>query len=94
MQIQFQPLGDRVVIKLDAQDEKVGNIIAPVMTQKKEKPRSGEVLKCGPDVPDGAGLVGKKVVFSKYAGTELLIEGMECLIVRHSATRSEIIGVL
>ncbi len=83
-----QPLADRVLIKrIEEEEQKVGGIIIP--DTAKEKPQKGEVVAVGPGRLDESGKrmpmevkPGDKVIFSKYAGTEVKIEGEEYLIMR------------
>ena len=91
----LRPLGDRVIIKVLESEEKTSSgIVLP--DKAKEKPQEGEVKAVGPGriLDDGSKApmdvkVGNKVVFSKYAGTEIKIDGEELLIVRHD----DILGV-
>ncbi|HHZ04184.1 MULTISPECIES: co-chaperone GroES [Acetomicrobium] len=84
--MQLKPLGDRVVIKVLSQEEKTkGGIVLP--DTAKEKPQEGEVVAVGSGrvLENGQKLplevkVGERVIFSKYAGTEVKIEGEEYLI--------------
>jgi chaperonin GroES len=86
MKLQLKPLGDRVVVrKLDAEEKTAGGIVLP--DTAKEKPQQGEVLAVGPGKFDDKGVrqpmevkVGDKVLFAKYSGTEVKIEGIEYLI--------------
>ena len=84
-----KPLFDRVVIKnLEAEETSKGGII--LASSAKEKPQTAEVLAVGPGgVVDGKEVtmqveVGQKVIYSKYAGTEVKIDGQELIIVRQS----------
>ncbi len=95
--MKIRPLYDRVVVKrLEEDDEKTeGGIIIP--DSAKEKPQKGEVLAAGKGkrLEDGKLVpldvkVGDKVLFGKYSGNEVKIEGEECLIMRED----EILGVL
>lgn len=91
----LKPLGDRVIIKVLEEEEKTSSgIVLP--DQAKEKPQEGEVMAVGPGrvLDDGKRLemdvkVGDKVVYSKYAGTEMKIKGEEYLILR----QDDILGV-
>ncbi|MBZ4654431.1 MAG: chaperonin Cpn10 [Peptococcaceae bacterium] len=82
----IKPLGDRVVIKTLAQEEKTkSGIVLP--DTAKEKPQQGEVLAVGTGktLENGQKVplevkVGDKVIFSKYAGTEIKIDGQEVMI--------------
>ena len=82
----LKPLADRVVVKkLDAEDKTAGGIVLP--DTAKEKPQQGEVLAVGPGKFDEKGSrtpmevkVGDKVLFAKYSGTEVKIDGTEYLI--------------
>ena len=83
------PLGDRVVLKqLEAEETTKSGIVLP--GKDKEKPQQAEVLAVGPGgVVDGKEIamqvkVGDKVIFSKYAGTEVKLEEEEYLIVKQN----------
>jgi chaperonin GroES len=84
--LQLKPLADRVVVKkLDAEEKTAGGIVLP--DSAKEKPQQGEILAVGPGRTDDKGArvamevkVGDKVLFAKYTGTEVKIEGIEYLI--------------
>jgi chaperonin GroES len=94
--MKFRPLHDRVVVKrIDAEEKTVGGIIIP--DTAKEKPSQGEVIAVGPGGRDEAGKlipidikVGDCVLFSKWSGTEVKIDGEELLIMNES----DIMGVL
>jgi chaperonin GroES len=94
--MKFRPLHDRVVVKrIDAEDKTVGGIIIP--DTAKEKPQEGEVIAVGPGGRDEAGKlipldvqVGDRVLFGKWSGTEVKIEGAELLIMKES----DIMGIL
>ena len=94
--MKIKPLGDRVVIKPAPQEEKTkGGIILP--DTAKEKPVVGEVIAAGPGrrLDDGKMItldlkVGDKVLYGKYSGTEVTLEGREYLIMRES----DIFGVV
>ena len=85
----MKPLGDRVVIKnLEAEETTKGGII--LTTAAKEKPVMAEVVAVGPGGNvDGKEItmqvtVGQKVIYSKYAGTEIKLDGQEYIILRQS----------
>ena len=85
----MKPLGDRVVIKnLEAEETTRGGII--LTTSAKEKPVMAEVVAIGPGGNvDGKEVVmqvsvGQKVIYSKYAGTEIKLDGQEYIILRQS----------
>lgn len=85
----IKPLGDRIVIKVLEEEEKTkGGIVLP--DTAKEKPQKGEVMAVGSgEVVDGKKLplevkVGDKIIFSKYAGTEIKLDDVEYLILRQS----------
>ena len=87
--MKLSPLGDRVVLKqLEAEETTKSGIVLP--GQSKEKPQQAEVVAVGPGgVIDGKEVkmqvsVGQKVIFSKYAGTEVKVDGEELIIVRQS----------
>ena len=91
----LKPLGDRVIIKVLEKEEKTSTGIV-IPDKAKEKPQEGEVKAAGPGriLDDGTRAqmdvkVGDKVVYSKYAGTEIKIDGEEYLIVR----QDDILGV-
>ena len=83
----LQPLGDRVIVKpLSEEDNKTPSGIY-IPDTAKEKPQEGEVVAVGPGEPNENGEnikpdvdIGDKVVYSKYGGTEIKVEGTEYLI--------------
>ncbi|TCO75247.1 co-chaperone GroES [Marinisporobacter balticus] len=85
----IKPLGDRVVIKkLEAEEKTKSGIVLP--TQAKEQPQMAQVVAIGPGgMVDGKEVkmevtVGDKVIFSKYAGTEVKYDGIEYTILKQS----------
>ena len=85
----IKALGDRVVIKmLESEDSTKSGIVLP--SSAKEKPQMAEVLAVGPGgMVDGKEVtmevkVGEKIIYSKYAGTEVKLDGTEYIIVRQS----------
>jgi chaperonin GroES len=94
--MQFRPLHDRVVVKrIDAEEKTAGGIIIP--DTAKEKPQQREVTAVGPGGRDETGKlipidvkVGDRVLFGKWSGTEVKIDGVEYLILKES----DIMGVL
>ena len=94
--MKFRPLHDRIVVKrIDAEEKTAGGIIIPETA--KEKPSQGEVLAVGPGGRDEAGKLipidirlGDRVLFGKWSGTEVKIDGEEHLIMKES----DIMGVL
>jgi chaperonin GroES len=86
----IKPLADRVVVKpLENQQEKVGSIYIP--DTAKEKPQQGEVVAVGPGKISENGQkvamevkVGQKVLYGKYSGTEVTVDGDDYLIMRES----------
>ena len=94
--MKFRPLHDRVVVKrIDAEEKSAGGIIIP--DTAKEKPSQGEVMAVGPGGRDDAGKlipidvrVGDRVLFGKWGGTEVKIDGEELLIMKES----DIMGVV
>jgi len=94
--MKFRPLHDRVVIRRVEQEEKsTGGIIIP--DTAKEKPMEGEVIAVGPGGRDETGKltpidvkVGDRVLFGKWSGTEVKIDGEELLIMKES----DIMGVV
>jgi chaperonin GroES len=91
----FRPLHDRVVLRrIDADERTVGGIIIP--DTAKEKPQRGEVLAVGPGARNEKGdilpleiHVGDYVLFGKWSGTEVTIEGQDVLIMKES----DILGI-
>ncbi|NLW30971.1 MAG: co-chaperone GroES [Fibrobacter sp.] len=85
-----KPLADRIIIRpLEAEEKTAGGIIIP--DAAKEKPMKGEVVAVGPGkISDSGSKVemtlkpGDKVLYGKYSGTEIAIEGSEYLIMRES----------
>jgi chaperonin GroES len=94
--MQFRPLHDRVVVRRIEEDERTpGGIIIP--DTAKEKPQQGEVISVGPGARDEKGVVqpldvkaGDRVLFAKWSGSEVKIDGEELLIMKES----DILGVL
>ncbi len=92
----FRPLHDRVVVRrLTAEEKSKGGIIIP--DTAKEKPQEGEVVAVGPGARDESGKVqpldvktGDRVLFGKWSGTEVKLDGEELLIMKES----DIMGVL
>jgi chaperonin GroES len=92
----FRPLHDRVVVKrIDAEEKTKGGIIIP--DSAKEKPSQGEITAVGPGGRDESGKlipidlkVGDRVLFGKWSGTEVKLDGEELLIMKES----DIMGVL
>lgn len=90
MALKLKPLGDRLVVKpLEGEEVTPGGIVLPETA--KEKPQKGEVLAVGPGARDDEGKrikmdvsVNDKVLFAKYSGTEVKIEGEKVLILRES----------
>jgi chaperonin GroES len=94
--MKFRPLHDRVVVKrIDAEAKSAGGIIIP--DTAKEKPSQGEIIAVGPGGRDEAGKLvpldvkaGDRVLFGKWSGTEVKIDGVEFLIMKES----DIMGIL
>jgi chaperonin GroES len=94
--MKFRPLHDRVVVKrIDAEERTAGGIIIP--DTAKEKPSQGEIIAVGPGGRDENGKLipidvqpGDRVLFGKWSGTEVKIDGVEYLIMKES----DIMGVL
>jgi chaperonin GroES len=93
--LNFRPLHDRVVVRrIEAEEKSAGGIIIP--DTAKEKPQQGEVIAVGPGGRDEAGNLvqlevkaGDKVLFGKWSGTEVKLDGEELLIMKES----DIMGV-
>ncbi len=86
--MQFRPLHDRVVVRrIDADEKTKGGIIIP--DTAKEKPQEGEVIAAGPGARDESGKVqaldvkaGDRILFGKWSGTEVRIDGEDLLIMK------------
>jgi len=94
--LNIKPLGDRVIVKALPQEEKTrGGVILP--DTAKEKPQQGEVVAVGPGRITDKGVkvdmevrVGDRVLYGKYSGTEVKVDGQEYLIVKES----EVLAIL
>lgn len=94
--MEFRPLHDRVVVRrIEADEKTAGGIIIP--DTAKEKPQEGEVVAIGPGTRDETGAlhplelaVGDRVLFGKWSGTEVRIDGEDLLIMKES----DILGVV
>ena len=94
--MKFRPLHDRVVVtRIDVEGKTAGGIIIP--DTAKEKPTEGEVIAVGPGGRDESGKLipidlktGDRVLFGKWSGTEVKIDGVEYLIMKES----DIMGVI
>jgi chaperonin GroES len=94
--MKFRPLHDRVVVtRIDADNKTAGGIIIP--DTAKEKPTEGEVIAVGPGGRDESGKLipidlkkGDRVLFGKWSGTEVKIDGVDYLIMKES----DIMGVI
>lgn len=92
----IRPLGDRLVVRrLEAESKSAGGIIIP--DTAKDKPQEGEVLAVGPGARDDAGKyialdvkVGDVVLFTKWGGNEIKVDGQEVIVLKES----DVIGVL
>jgi chaperonin GroES len=95
-QMAFRPLGDRVLVKRVEEESKTkGGIIIP--DTAKEKPQEGEVVAVGPGARDERGIVnalelkaGDRILFGKWSGTEVKLEGEDLIIMKES----DVLGVL
>jgi len=92
----FRPLHDRVVVRrIEAEEKTSGGIIIP--DTAKEKPQEGEVVAVGPGTRDDSGSLvelsvkaGDRILFGKWSGTEVKIDGEDLLIMKES----DILGVV
>ena len=92
----FRPLHDRVVVKrIESEEKTKGGIIIP--DTAKEKPQEGEIVAAGPGGRDESGKLtpldvkaGDKVLFGKWSGTEVKIDGQDLLIMKES----DIMGIV
>ncbi|OJU73409.1 MAG: co-chaperone GroES [Alphaproteobacteria bacterium 40-19] len=96
MSLKFTPLGDRVLVKrIEAEEKTAGGIIIP--DTAREKPIEGEVLAVGPGERTSDGKVhplelkvGQRVVFGKWSGTEVKVDGGEYVVMK----ASDILGII
>ena len=94
--MKFRPLHDRVVVRrLDAEEKTKGGIIIP--DTAKEKPQEGEIVAVGPGARDEKGKLipldlkkGDRILFGKWSGTEIKLDGEELLIMKES----DVMGVI
>ncbi len=94
--MKFRPLHDRVVVRrIDAEEKTKGGIIIP--DTAKEKPQEGEVIGVGPGGRDESGKlipidlkIGDRILFGKWSGTEIKLDGEELLIMKES----DVMGVV
>jgi chaperonin GroES len=94
--MKFRPLHDRVVVRrLEGEEKSKGGIIIP--DTAKEKPQEGEIVAVGPGARDDAGIlvppdvkVGDRIIFGKWSGTEVKIDGEDLLIMKES----DVMGVV
>ena len=94
--MKFRPLHDRIVLKrIDAEAKTAGGIIIP--DTAKEKPQEGEIIAVGPGARDESGKIqpldvkaGDRVLFGKWSGTEVRIDGEDLLIMKES----DLMGVI
>ncbi|ESY76896.1 molecular chaperone GroES [Mesorhizobium sp. LNHC221B00] len=92
----FRPLHDRIVVRrIDAEEKTAGGIIIP--DTAKEKPQEGEVLAVGPGARDDGGKlveldvkVGDRILFGKWSGTEIRLDGQDLLVMKES----DVMGVI
>ena len=92
----FRPLGDRVLVRRVEEEQKTkGGIIIPDTV--KEKPQEGEIIAVGPGARDESGKVqpldvktGDRILFGKWSGTEIKLEGEDLLIMKES----DILGII
>jgi chaperonin GroES len=95
MAVKFRPLHDRVIVKRIQEEEKsAGGIIIP--DTAKEKPQEGKVISVGPGKQEDGKVIplgvkaGDKILFGKYSGTEIKLDGEEHLIMRED----DILGII
>jgi len=94
--MKFRPLGDRVLVKRVEEETKTkGGIIIP--DTAKEKPQEGEVISIGPGARDDNGKIqpldvkaGDRILFGKWSGTEVKVDGQDLLIMKES----DVLGVI
>jgi chaperonin GroES len=99
MSISLQPLGDRLIVRaIDEEQTTASGLVLP--DTAKEKPQKGEVLAAGEGRWDEDGekripldvKVGDEVLYSKYGGTEIKVDGEELLVLRESDVLAKVIG--
>ena len=94
--MKFRPLHDRVVVRrVESEEKTAGGIIIP--DTAKEKPQEGEIIAVGPGARDEAGnlfpldvKVGDRILFGKWSGTEVKIDGEDLLIMKES----DVMGII
>ena len=94
--MKFRPLHDRIVVRrIEAEEKTAGGIIIPDTV--KEKPMEGEVIAAGPGARDDSGQlrpldvkVGDRILFGKWSGTEIRLDGEDLLIMKES----DVMGVI
>ncbi|MCF7907613.1 MAG: co-chaperone GroES [Candidatus Omnitrophica bacterium] len=94
--MKFKPLSDRILVKpLEAKEQTKGGIVIP--DSAKEKPQEGEIVAVGEGKKSDDGKViavslkvGDKVLYGKYSGTEITLDGEECLIIRED----DVLGIV
>jgi chaperonin GroES len=94
--MKFRPLHDRVVVKrIEAEEKTRGGIIIP--DTAKEKPQEGEVIAVGPGARDDSGKLialelraGDRILFGKWSGTEITLDGEDLLIMKES----DVMGII
>ena len=94
--MKFRPLHDRLLVRrIEAEEKTAGGVIIP--DTAKEKPQEGEVLAVGPGVRDEKGelialevKVGDRILFGKWSGTEIRLQGDDLLIMKES----DVLGIL
>jgi len=94
--MKFKPLGDRILLKqLEAKEQTKGGIVIP--DSVKEKPQEGEIIAVGEGKKNSEGKtvplslkVGDKILYGKYSGTEVVIDGEDYLIIREE----DVLGII
>ena len=98
--MKFRPLHDRVVVRrVDAEEKTKGGIIIP--DTAKEKPQEGEIVAAGPGARDESGKLvpldvkaGDRILFGKWSGTEVKIDGEDLIIMKESDVMGIVEGVV
>lgn len=96
MRMEFQPLHDRVLVRrIEGDDKTKGGLIIP--DSAKEKPAEGEIIACGEGARKDSGELipmgvksGDRILFGKWSGTEVTIDGEELLIMKES----DVLGII
>lgn len=97
MSTTFEPLEDRILVRRDDSPERIGSIIVPDMSREKDPPQLATVIAVGMGKVDSEGVhiepilkVGDRIIFGKYSGTELKIDGEKYTVLREG----DVLGII